>query len=286
MAERGEHDYVLGTNGEEIQRLGLQHRVWREAALDGWRRAGIAAGSRVLDAGAGPGFAAADLAELVGPGGEVVAVERSARFARAGRAVCAERGRGNVSFHELDLMSDPLPGGDFDAAWVRWVASFVTSPATLVAKLAAAVRAGGVAIFHEYAAYSTWRLAPRSRRMEEFVNRVMESWRAAGGEPDVALELPSLLARAGFSVNSAAPLVRCVRPADQSWRWPASFVEINLKRLVELGYADGAWAASVRDEFAAAESAPGTLMLTPLVLEIIARRESDGAPGGGPSAAD
>ena len=68
-----ENDYVLGTNDEELERLGLQHRVWRPIVLDCWRRAGITFGSRVIDVGAGPGFATMDLAELVGP------TERSSR---------------------------------------------------------------------------------------------------------------------------------------------------------------------------------------------------------------
>ena len=75
-----ERTYFLGTHDEEIKRLGLQHRVWRPTVLDCWRRAGIGPGSKVLDVGAGPGFAAADLSEIVGPDGVVVAVERSARF--------------------------------------------------------------------------------------------------------------------------------------------------------------------------------------------------------------
>ena len=71
-----ERDYFLGTHDEELRRLGLQHRVWDPAVRDCWQRAGITAGSRVLDVGAGPGYAAADLAQIVGPGGEVVAVSR------------------------------------------------------------------------------------------------------------------------------------------------------------------------------------------------------------------
>ena len=129
---------------------GLQHRVWRRRVLDCWRRAGIGAGSRVLDVGAGPGFAAADLAEIVGPEGQVVAVERSARFVEAGRAMLAGHGFANVRYHEIDLMTDPMPAGGFDATWCRWVACFVSSPALLVDKIAAALRPGGVAIFHEY----------------------------------------------------------------------------------------------------------------------------------------
>ena len=47
-------DYVLGTEEEEIARLGLQHRVWRARMLDGWARAGLAPGMNVIDVGAGP----------------------------------------------------------------------------------------------------------------------------------------------------------------------------------------------------------------------------------------
>src|SRR4051812_15986075 len=67
-----DRDYVLGTHDEEVERLGLQHSVWRAKALDGWRRAGIGAGMTVLDVGAGPGFAATDLAEIVGAEGRVI----------------------------------------------------------------------------------------------------------------------------------------------------------------------------------------------------------------------
>src|SRR5947209_3771961 len=66
MAER---DYVLGTHDEEIERLGLQHLVWRPRMMAAWGRAGVTRGSRVLDVGAGPGFATADLAEVVGETG-------------------------------------------------------------------------------------------------------------------------------------------------------------------------------------------------------------------------
>jgi ubiquinone/menaquinone biosynthesis C-methylase UbiE len=72
-----ERDYVLGTNDDELARLGLQHRVWRDTVLATWSAAGISVGSRVLDVGAGPGYATLDLAQTVGPTGKVVALERS-----------------------------------------------------------------------------------------------------------------------------------------------------------------------------------------------------------------
>lgn len=273
MSAHPEQDYVLGTHDEEIARLGLQHRVWRPTVLDCWRRAGITVGSKVLDVGCGPGFATVDLAEVVGPTGDVVAVERSARFAQFARTAFADRGLAHVRLHELDLMTDPLPGKGFDAAWCRWVTSFVSSPAVLVEKVASALRVGGRVVFHEYVDYASWRLVPTRRFQEEFVQRVMASWRDSGGEPDAAATLPKLLARNGLKVIEAIPRVFCVRPGEELWQWPSSFIRINLDRLSELGRADTEWVSAVRQEFQAAEDDPNSLMITPMVLELIAERQ-------------
>src|SRR5881396_2606697 len=267
-----DRDYILGTHEEEISRLGLQHGVWRPVALDCWKRAGITAGKRVLDVGAGPGYATVDLAEIVGPSGRVLALERSARFLAVAREACAARGLSNVEFREMDLMSTPLEASGFDATWCRWVAAFVSSPRRLVEAVAGALRPGGVALFHEYAAYGSWRLAPRGAALESFVSEVTTSWRASGGEPDIALELPRLLQGAGFRLRQAKPLVFALRPGDFMWRWPASFVEIHVRRQLEAGAFEKAWADSVLRELRAAEADPASLMITPLVLEIIAER--------------
>jgi len=130
-----DRDYVLGTHDEELARLGLQHRVWRPVVLDCWRRAGLTVAKRVLDVGAGPGYATVDLAEIVRPTGEVVALERSRNFIRAIEAACRARSLTNVKIHEIDLMTDDLPTGDYDFAWCRWVVSFVVDPALLIRKL-------------------------------------------------------------------------------------------------------------------------------------------------------
>src|SRR6266481_7207351 len=135
-----ERDYVLGTHEEELARLGLQHRVWRPVALDCWQRTGITVGQRVLDVGAGPGYAAIDLSEIVGPSGEVVAIERSSKFVSAMKEACRVRAVTNVKIHELDLMTDDLPGGGYDFSWCRWVLAFVSDPALLITKMAGALR--------------------------------------------------------------------------------------------------------------------------------------------------
>ena len=113
-------DYVLGTHDAEVARLGLQHRVWREPMLGAWQRAGLGAGWRVVDVGAGPGFATWDLAAAVGSDGEVLAVERSEKFVAAFKAEQERRGLKQVGLLEGDLMVIPAPNG-YDMAWCRWV---------------------------------------------------------------------------------------------------------------------------------------------------------------------
>jgi SAM-dependent methyltransferase len=267
-----EQDYVLGTNDEEIDRLGLQHLVWRPWMLAAWRRAHVTRGSRVLDVGAGPGFATADLAEVVGPHGEVLAVERSARFIAAARRRCAERGLENIRVEELDLMIDPIPATAFDAAWCRWVACFVSSPIALVEAIARALRPGGTVVFHEYGNYGSWRLMPPRPALNQFVDAVTASWRSAGGEPDIGLTLPTLLRQVGFCIREVRPLVFAVSPRDFVWQWPSTFLKSGAVRLRELGHISGSDLEMITREFADAERDPTTVMMTPLVLEIIATK--------------
>ncbi len=268
-----ETDYVLGTHDDEVARLGLQHRVWRPVVTECWRRAGLTTGWRVVDVGAGPGYATADLAEIVGPTGAVLAVERSARFLEVARERCQRRGVDNVEFREADLMEGSLGEIGFDAAWCRWVASFVSSPKKLIENIAGALRPGGIAIFHEYSDYETFRFMPIKPALESFSREVMASWRASGGEPNIARELPQLLSAAGLRVIEIIPRVRSVSQRDYTWQWPKSFIEINVARLQEIGRVTPEWAADVLREFRESEADPQAWFTTPMFLEIVARRE-------------
>jgi SAM-dependent methyltransferase len=269
-----DRDYVLGTHDEELTRLGLQHRVWRPVVLECWLKAGIASGHRVLDVGAGPGYATVDLAQIVGPTGEVVALERSSKFVHAMKETVRARSLTNVKIHELDLMTDDWPKGGYDFSWCRWVLSFVSDPAVLIQKLAPVMGKGGMSIFHEYAHYETWRFFPRLPMQERFREHVIATWRESGGEPDAAPALPALLAANGFIIRSATPRIFVLRPDDDMWQWPAQFIEVYLPRLQEMGRIDQEFADKVRAELAEAEKNANGLMITPLVLEIVAEKQA------------
>jgi|SRR5271165_405271 len=265
-------DYVLGTHDEEIARLGIQHQVWRPNMLDAWTRAGITRGSRVVDFGAGPGYATCDAADIVGPLGHVTAVERSVHFFSYVKRQIERRDFSWVSLIQADLIADDLALSGFDLAWCRWVASFVPSPAILLKKMADSLRIGGRAVFHEYQDYSTWRIIPTSQRLDSFVRDVMSSWRASGGEPNIAASIIPLMAGVGLQILELRPLIFATRPAHFAWAWPASFVASNSNRLVELGQMSREDAALLQSEFHALEQNANAVMITPLVMEIIAQK--------------
>ncbi|HET9641003.1 MAG TPA: methyltransferase domain-containing protein [Allosphingosinicella sp.] len=265
-----EREYVLGTSDAEVERLGLQHRVWRPYMLDAFRRAGIAPGATVVDVGAGPGFAATDLAEIVGTAGRVVALERSRRFLDVIDERARRLGLANIEAREQDVAEAGSGQGFADASWCRWVLSFVGDAPRTVAHIAAALKPGGRAIFHEYADYGAWRTLPPDPDVERFRNLVMQSWRDAGGEPDIGLRLPDCLAEEGLEILEMRPLVHVVRKGDFIWEWPAAFMASGARRLAELGYVEADEAERLGT---ALDRLPaGSWMTTPLVLEVIARK--------------
>src|SRR5438046_1063048 len=90
--KRKEHEYVLGTDRDELVRLGLQHQLWSEQAAATWERAGFGPGDKLLDVGCGPGYATFDLALRVGVHGSVFAMDISRRFIQHVRAQARARG--------------------------------------------------------------------------------------------------------------------------------------------------------------------------------------------------
>jgi hypothetical protein len=127
-------------------------------------------------------------------------------------------------------------------------------------------------MFHEYGQYETWQYFPRTKMHERFREHVIDTWRESGGEPDAAVGLPAWLSRNGLVIRTAQPHLFCLRPNDPMWQWPASFIDVYVKRLQETGRIDQEFADRVRRDLTAAEKNPNVLMITPLVLEIIAER--------------
>ena len=268
----GERDYVLGTHDAEIERLGLQHRVWRRNVLDVWQRVGIDTGHTVIDLGAGPGYATLDLAEVVGSSGKVIAVERSQRFIEILKQRAVQQNISNITTVEADVVNDAIGNHQADYSWTRWLLCFVNDPQAVLKKLHASLKPGGIAVFHEYIDYGTYRLTPDVPAQTRFLEHVVSAWRKGGGEPNIARQLPNMREQTGFEVVDYKPLVFVVSPKSPMWQWPVSFVEVNLKHLADTGQISVETSNALLKEIMAAVNDDQHLFVTPMVLEIVARK--------------
>ncbi len=267
-----DRSYVIGTQDSEIERLGVQHRVWRASVLELWRLAGLTEGMTVIDAGSGPGHATLDLAEIVGPTGRVIALERSRRFLDALEERAHQRGLTNILTIETDLADFDWASLSADRLWCRWVLAFVPDPARIVRGMARALKPGGAAMLHEYYDYASWRLAPYSAPFESYVAKIIARWRASGGEPDVALALPALLQDAGLAVETLRPVVFAAAMSDFAARWPMGFAREYLPSMIangDLSAAEGKTLSTILSDY---EADPNAFVITPGVLQIVARK--------------
>ncbi len=272
MPETGGPDYVLGTSDDEVVRLGFQHRAWAREAYDLWERAGFAPGQTLLDLGCGPGYATVDLAHIVGPSGRVIAIDESQKFVDllAGR-LWAHESR-IVSVRRGDIQRLDLPPGSLNGAYARWVLCFVADPEAVVAGVARALAPGGALAIQDYFNYRALTLAPRSAALGRVIDAVEESWRARGGDPDVAGRLPAVCARHGLSVRELRPHLRVARPGSLLWHWPDLFFRTYVPALVGMGLLTPAEQAAFEEEWAARSRDAGAFFCTPPVFDLIAVR--------------
>jgi SAM-dependent methyltransferase len=269
-----EHEYVLGTDAVELERLGVQHRLWSDAAAALWRRAGIGPGSSVLDVGCGPGYASLDLAQLVGRGGRVVGVDLSARFideaSRRAGALAVPQAR----FHACALADLEAALGDevFDAAYARWVLCFAPDTGGVLDRVAGHLKPGGRLLVQDYFNYRAFTAGPHDERFGVFQRAVETSWRDGGGDPDVVGKLPGLLLERGFEIEHFAVHQRIARPGETMWAWPDTWIRSFSPRLVESGHMTSKEQADLLGLWEEMSVDPSRFLVPPPVWDVVARK--------------
>jgi cyclopropane fatty-acyl-phospholipid synthase-like methyltransferase len=92
--------YALGHSKRELERLTRQAQAFDPFTRHLLQQAGIDVGMRVLDVGCGSGDVTFLVSDLVGPEGEVIGADRSARAVEWASARARSRRVSNVSFLE------------------------------------------------------------------------------------------------------------------------------------------------------------------------------------------
>jgi ubiquinone/menaquinone biosynthesis C-methylase UbiE len=148
MSTTIDQTYLMGRTDAETTRLIRQARILSPATSHLLREAGVTAGMRVLDLGSGAGDVALMAAELVGPTGQVIGVDRDPAVLTVARARAKAAGLANVTFLEGDLRTVD-PEGEYDAVVGRLVLMYVPEPAAALRRVAGLVRPGGPVALQE-----------------------------------------------------------------------------------------------------------------------------------------
>jgi SAM-dependent methyltransferase len=203
--------------------------------------AGVAAGTRLLDVGTGPGVVAK---AAVGRGAQVTAVDAEPSMAEA-----AARNVPGLDVR-MGLLPDlPLPGGVFDAVTGNFVINAMGDPAAALAELRRVLRAGG------RLALTCWSDPP-----PPVLGLAAEAIEAAGVPWPDDVPLPpfrvysspeafaALLAEAGFTGATARPLSWEHRVDPEQWWQEVYLARVGHNGLV-IGRQDTATVARIKNEF-------------------------------------
>ncbi|MET9399487.1 methyltransferase domain-containing protein [Kitasatospora sp. NPDC002965] len=201
-------------------------------------------GQAVLDVGCGPGTITADLAELVGPGGRVVAVDTSAEVLEEAARHVAGRGLANVVFEVADVHRLPYTDGEFDVVHAHQVLQHVTDPVGALREMRRVVAEDGVVAVRDVD-YATMTWYPESPELDRWLDLYRRIARANGGEPDAGRRLLSWARQAGFTdVAATSGTWTYATPEQREWwggLWADRVVSSGIARTaVADGYAEQA----------------------------------------------
>ena len=141
-------NYPLGHTDAEHERLIRQAEQVAPITERFFHEAGIRSGQRVLDIGSGVGDVAMLVARMVGPSGEVVAVERDRNSIAKASARVTEAGFHNVRFNESNV-NEIIGEKPFDAVVGRFILMYLPDPVATLRSISQLVRPGGAVVFQE-----------------------------------------------------------------------------------------------------------------------------------------
>jgi SAM-dependent methyltransferase len=182
--------------------------------------AGVTAGWRCWEVGAGSGSVAAWLAERVGSAGSVLVTDIDLRW------LGEVRDRENVTVLRHDVVRDELPAGEFDLIHARAVLLHLPQRQLVLDRLIGCLRPGGWLVVEDLDGSWTPVLAAPSRNAAELFNDVhgvfLDVLRLEGVDPGWG--------RALFAAFNGHGLVD-VRTSAHAMAWPGAGRGIGLHRV-------------------------------------------------------
>lgn len=228
--------YVLGQSAHEYERLTIQARLLRPYTDKFFREAGVIPGMRVLDIGSGMGDVALLAAEMVGPHGSVLGVDRDGEALDHARRRAAEHGCSSwVSFQTAHL-NEFETTDSFDALVGRYVLLYQPDAAATIRHLLRFVKPGGVVVFHDVDFSDLHPSYPPCPLLDQAFTLLAEAFRRSGAVPNFGRRLAKTFIDAGlpFPTIRDEAVVGCGSGAHL-YQWIASTFISIIPRLEALG---------------------------------------------------
>lgn len=193
-------DYALKVSDEEIGRYRLMADSAKASEADLWERAGIVPGAVVADVGCGPAAVSVVMADVVGPSGRVIGVERDESALAAARQVLDQAGATNVELLQGTGTASGLDEGSVDVVVMRHVlAHNGPEEQAIVAHLATLVQPGGCVYLVDIDG-TAMRFLDIEPDLEDINDKYLEFHSRKGNDLQPGLRLGKLLTAAGLEV--------------------------------------------------------------------------------------
>lgn len=209
---------------------------------------GITAPMRVLDVGCGNGDLSRLIAALVGPGGEVVGIDRSEDALAAARTVLPDPDSAPIHYRPADLAGELPDLGQFDAIVGRRVLMYLPDAAATLARLARLAQPDTILAFQEHARADLPAGAGALPVHRHCYGLMWNTVAAERGDVTLGYHLADLVREAGFAIEQARSEAVLIQP------WEDAFLPTLARMMLPRMIAHGVAGAQALDPDRLAES--------------------------------
>lgn len=195
--------YVLPTGASDAARLDVIHEVYGPISFRGLEAAGIGNAHRAADIGCGTGTMSRWLAERMGDGSKVDAVDISEDQLDVARTLQPAAGAGTITYSLASAYEPTLPEAQYDIVFVRLVLCHLKEPNKAVAEMAKLLKPGGRLVLVDMDRYSFMAMPP-SEHYRRWLERGREHQHNIGVDYAVGTRLHELLSGAGLETTFLA----------------------------------------------------------------------------------
>jgi SAM-dependent methyltransferase len=267
-------DYPLGSSPAELQRLDHQGALLAPATRMIFEAAGIQPGMRVLDLGSGAGDVSFVAADLVGPTGEVIGIDRSPDACARAALRAQRRDLPHARFIAHDIET-PLAADGFDAIVGRLVLMYFRDPAAVLRTHAASLRRGGLVVPIEIDVASA-RAIPPTPLLEEILSWIITAFTRANIHAALGTQLWTVAQEAGLQPRGMIAVQPHFGPGDQDGPTLLAGVVRAILPLIErsgAATAEQVGIDSLRERLSAELSAARAVFAHPLLISAWATAE-------------